>query len=341
MSTAYLQHRASVSLDAYVVDCTWSPDGNALAVAGGEGAVAIIDNVSSQPAVRQLGEHGMGTLAIAWQPRGNILASSGQEGVVSLWDATTGAALKSARPGTAWPEHLSWSSDGQHLAIAAGKTLALWAADGTLIHEFKQHGSTIAAIAWDKPGRDLAATTNGILWIHRIEPPKFTSRPFKMPASGLTAAFSPNSKVLASGLQDGTVRFWYLATGRDSQMQGYGSKVQLTAWSSNSRYLATSAGPQIVVWDFSGKGPERSKPITLDGHTERVDSLAFQPEGPWLVSGGRDWRVSLWAPGKSPKSVDAALTKSEVTVLRWSPDSRFVAVGERQGQVGIYEVVTT
>jgi WD40 repeat protein len=153
-------------------------------------------------------------------------------------------------------------------------------------------------------------------------------------------AFSPNAKVMAAGMQDGSVHFWYLATGLDSQISGYGAKVPLIEWSANSRYLATGAGSEVIVWDFSGKGPEGSRPLELRGHTDRVTCLAFQPGGPFLASGGRDWRVSLWWPGKVNQSVDAQLTSSDVTVVRFSPDGRLLAVGESNGKLSIYALVT-
>jgi WD40 repeat protein len=142
-------------------------------------------------------------------------------------------------------------------------------------------------------------------------------------------------------MQDGSVHFWYLASGRDSQVRGYSAKVQLTAWSANSRYLLTSAGPEIVAWDFTGRGPEGSRPLELSGHTERVECLAAHPSGPWLASGGRDWRVVLWSPGKATHAIDAHLLDAEISALRWSNDGRFLAAGGRNGQLAVYELVTS
>jgi WD40 repeat protein len=336
--SAMLTERAHVALDAYVADLAWSPDSASLAVAGGEGAVVLIEQVVTTPKSRTIGEHGMGVIAVSWQPGGNLFASTGQDGAVVLWDASSGNAAARIRPGIAWTEHIAFSPDGKLLATATGKVLALWDSTGQKVHAFEPLEGTIASIGWDKPGRDLAAASTGAVMVHRIEPPQFTPRKYSWPAACLTAAFSPNGKVLASGMQDGTVHFWYLTTGKDSQMRGYPTKVTLTEWSANGRYLATASGAAVVVWDFSGKGPEGSAPLELTGHTDRITHLAFQPNGAWLVSAGRDWRLTLWQPGKEKQAVDAHLTGGEITAVRWSPDGKCVAVGEAKGRVTIYEL---
>jgi WD40 repeat protein len=337
--SAVLTERSSVALDTYVVDIAWAPDNRAFAVAGGEGAVAVVENVAEKPTARVLGEHAMGAIAVAWQPGASIVASSGQDSAVVLWD-TTGGETKRLRPGTGWTEHLAWSPNGKMLATATGKVVSLWNGAAELVHKFEPHAATVAALTWDKPGRDLAAATQGAVCVHRVEPPNFSLRRYTWPAACLTAAFSPNGKVLVSGTQDGTVHFWNLATGKDSQMRGYATKVTLTEWSANSRFLATAAGNEVIVWDFGGKGPEGTHPLELRGHTERISALAFQPNGAWLVSAGRDWRISLWQPGKETVVVDAHLTSGEITAIRWSPDGQRLAVGESKGRVTLYDLVS-
>lgn len=337
MSAAVLNERASVALDNYVVDLAWSPDGQSIAVAGGEGAVALVSGVGGKLAAKTLGEHGMGAIAIAWQPGGNVIASSGQDSAVVLWDASSGASIKRIRPGMGWTEHIAFAADGKTLATATGKSLALWDAAGEKVHSFEPVAANIAAIAWDKPGREIAAASSGAVCVFKAEP-GYPMRKHSWPAACLTAAFSPNGRVLASGMQDGTVHFWLLMTGKDSQMRGYPSKVTLTEWSANSRYLATASGADVILWDFGGRGPEGTAPLELTGHTDRITHLAFHPEGPWLVSAGRDWRLTLWNPGKEKQAVDAHLTPAEITAVRWSGDGKRVAVGDAKGRVTIYEL---
>jgi WD40 repeat protein len=339
MTEARLTQRARVALDTYVVECAWSSDSSAVVIAGGEGAVLLMTDACTNPQVRTLGTHALGTLAVAWQPGSGTIASSGQDGAVMLWNAAASVPARRLNSSRTWTEQLAYSRDGK-LAAAAGKTLTIWSRAGDLIGALGAHASTIAAISWDASGRQLAAATHRAMWVHQVEPLPFASRAHEVQSACLTAAFSPDGRVLAAGMQDGAVHIWYRGTERDSHMRGYAARVALTQWSSNSRQLATSSGAQLVIWDFSGKGPEGSAPLELSAHTDRIDCLAYQSGGPWLVSGGRDWRVALWLPGKAPLPLDIHMTASEVSALRWSPDGRFLAVGERGGRLTLYELAT-
>lgn len=340
---AFLEPRAHARCDDYVVDLAWSPDSTAIAIAGGEGRVALASFSGDALTVRPIGEHAMGTLAVAWQPRGpastgDRFATSGQDGALVLWSAA-GVPLTRLRPGVAATGHLAFHPQGTRLASAAGRVVTLWSADGAQRLDLPPHTATVAAMAWDRPGRDLGVALNGGLVLHRFDTDPPTRRTLKWDGAALSIAFSPNGKAVACGMQDGSVHFWYLATGRDSQMRGYPARVSQTVWSHNGRYLATVAADTVVVWDFGGKGPEGTRPQQLRGHTDRIEALAFQPAGPYLVTGGRDWRVCLWLPGKIGQSLDAHLADAEISAIRWAPDNRHVAVGERQGTVTIYELV--
>jgi len=333
-----LEPRGTLSFDDYLADCAWSPDGRQLAVAGGEGNIGLA-SVSDTLALRNIGTHLLGTLAVAWQPRAQCFATSGQDGAIALWDAAAGTQLKRWKPAVAATQALAWSPDGQLLATAAGKVVSLWSASGDKVHAFAPAASTAVALAFDRPGSDIGVALNGEIAVHRVEKSRYETRRYKWPGACLTVNFSGNGRFLASGMADGSLHFWNRSTGKDSQMRGYDGKVQLVGWSDNSRYLASSAGNEVVLWDFSGRGPEGTKPIVLSGHTDRVDSFHWQPGGEHLVTGGRDWRLSLWRPAKAGQPVDVQMVDAEISAVRWSPDGKRVAVGEKQGRLTVFDLV--
>jgi WD40 repeat protein len=329
-----LRLRARVELGDYPVDAAWSPDGSALLVAGGEGALLLVP-VDTNASVRRIGQHPGGVLAVAWQKAGSAFVSSGQDGAVRLWDARTLEARAIQEAGE-WSEHLAFSDNGRLLAVSTGRVLRLFDSAGALQAQFTPHWGAIAALAWRPKVGEIAASGNGGVRIHRLEP-RLESRDYPWRGACLTASWNADGRVLAAGMQDGSVHLWYVASGTQSQMQGYGSKVSATDWSASGRYLVTAAGSSLIVWDFSGKGPEGSRPLELRSHSDRISALACRPSGAWFVSAARDRRLLLWRLGAGDAPQDAHLLPDECTVLRYARGGERLAVGDARGGLSIFD----
>ena len=84
--------------------------------------------------------------------------------------------------------------------------------------------------------------------------------------------------------------------------------------------------------------------MELNSHVERVECLAFQPEGPYLASGGRDWRLVLWRPGPAARgavsdaALDVQLLDAPVTQLAWSRDGKQLAAAQADGRLRFYSL---
>jgi WD40 repeat protein len=332
VSAPILQRQGEWSLGQYPVDVAFSPDGNVAIVAGGEGGLLRLDLRGDSPAER-IGEHAGGALAVAWQGGGALFASSGQDGEVRLWDSRTREA-RVIHATAEWSERLAFSGNGKWLAVANARRLHVFDAAGAEVAMLPEHAGNIAALGWRPRLNEVAALGNGGMRLHRIGTP-LVSRDHPWKGACLTASWRPDGSVLASGLQDGTVHFWNIAAGTQSEMKGYGAKVAHTAWTANGRYLVTAADRTAIAWEFAGRGPEGSEPLQLEAHTDRITQLATPVKGPYVASAARDCRLLLWRPASSDP-VDAELFAEEVALLRFTPDGRALLAVTRGGDAVLF-----
>jgi hypothetical protein len=74
--------------------------------------------------------------------------------------------------------------------------------------------------------------------------------------------------------------------------------------------------------------PHRRPSLTLRGHNDAVQALAFSPDSKLLVSGGRDGRVQAWDVTTGQRRWTRALLQTEgVGAVAFAPDGRSLAWG--------------
>src|SRR5437763_1563850 len=90
----------------------------------------------------------------------------------------------------------------------------------------------------------------------------------RLPGAAAAVAFSPDSKTLASGSGDRTIKLWDVASGKEqATLIGHTDYLFSVAYSPDGKTLASASRDMTIkLWDVL-TGKER---VTFKGHTEWV-----------------------------------------------------------------------
>ncbi|WP_437803258.1 pentapeptide repeat-containing protein [Sorangium sp. So ce693] len=115
-----------------------------------------------------------------------------------------------------------------------------------------------------------------------------------------------------------------------------GSRCNAVAISPDGTLLASGHSHGIVVWDMATGSALRR----LDGHTDRVTSVAFSPDGDTLASSSADCTVRLWDVSTGNVLCVLKGHSRHVNSVAFSPDGETLASGSSDRTVRLWQVAT-
>jgi WD40 repeat protein/tetratricopeptide (TPR) repeat protein/tRNA A-37 threonylcarbamoyl transferase component Bud32 len=332
-----------------------SPDGRRLATAGRDKVGRLWDGETAEPVGDAL-THRSEVDALAFSPDSQTLVTGGEDGYCRLWHAADGkpvlretevAGRKSfyqrslggrdgighilgGGRGDTWPK--PWEKPGHQLVWgpAQGKSSGRTGLDSE---------AAVYAMVYSADGRKLVTggRDGAILYdmLDRGPYPALSMRlevregplldPFTRPQSVppvYAVAFSPDSRLVATAAEDGTVQVWDAAkfdpeayVAKSSQIKDGKEFLQL-----EDEYRAA----KLVA------GPFR--------HEGEVVALAFSPDGKTLLTGGADKSARLWdlATGTARE----LRHQGPVVTLAFRPDGRECVTGSWDGTARLWDAVT-
>jgi WD40 repeat protein len=149
-----------------------------------------------------------------------------------------------------------------------------------------------------------------------------------------SVGFSPDGKLIVSGSDDSTIRFWDSQTGQPigTPFKGHTGLVNSVAFSPDGKSIVSGSHDSTIRFLDSQSGKSIGTPFK--GHTKTVSSVAFSPDGKSIVSGSWDKTIRLW-DSQSGKSIGTPFKGHTdlVNSVAFSPDGKSIVSGSHDSTI--------
>jgi serine/threonine-protein kinase len=330
---------------------TWCPDGNGLVLSGGTHVFRVnAETLKEEWDV----DAAKNVRSLAISPDGRRVAAGVMDGNVHVWDVTGEkprevATLKAERmeknpeqlrDNQRWVDAVTFLGDNQRLAaMYTGGFVSTWSLDQQPIREEPFEVGPVGSLAYDERTKQLAVGATGVHLFDCSGPvPKLTRQFGQEAGHYLHVAFAPNGNQLVTGGQNGVIRVWDVATGKEAQpLRGPVGPIRTISFLNDDRRLAMAGSGGRGVWDIAAGKEERRLDEVRPGADWR---LSISPDGRHALCGDDGARLELWDL-ETGKQIRLLVGHSGgIADLALSSDGRRALSGSSDATVRLWNVET-
>jgi WD40 repeat protein len=305
-----------------------APDGQSLAVSGGDGSVRIWEFRQGSETRRLSGVPGW--LPISFSPDGRYLVTADQAGTVTFWDPATWQEAGRFSAENAIND-ATFSPDGRLLlTVEADYVVRIREVpSGDLIQSLAGHEDDVLSARFSPDGtRILTTSSDGAagIWSTQTGRPRMGFLQHVDEATGAygvqDGVFTPDGLGALTIGVDGIARLWDPDTGQELlTFEKHERPAAAVAISPDGREVMTGGADRTVrLWDSESGDSIR----VLEGHREMILDVAFGMDRRFLFSTSLDGTVRVWdrATGR-PAATLMSFRDGEWAVV--DPEGRFDA----------------
>ncbi|PLN81768.1 WD40 repeat-like protein [Aspergillus taichungensis] len=151
-------------------------------------------------------------------------------------------------------------------------------------------------------------------------------------------AFSPDSKVLATGSRDKTIKLWDTNTGALQQtLKGHSSRVKAVAFSLDGQTLVSGSEDNMInVWDTSAGAVQHS----FSDRSGKMTSMDISPNGHLIAFGFNNGTIHLWDANTRVMRQTFKNHTGAMRAVSISPDGQLLVSSSHVGATKIWDIST-
>lgn len=333
--------------DRRIPEVAFDPEGRMLALLEGTESLVVWDFSEGRLSNRRQYSPGMGTSALVWHPGGQQIVLGHSDGSLAWVDAAEMAEIRRVPGSGAGVLHLAFDGDGAFLASGCGDgRIRVWSEDEEeALLTLPGQGRVFAVTFQAGTGKLASAGTDPT--IHLWDPGLFQplSRVALQGRSSVQqVVLDPDGRWLVAGDLNGrVVRVSFSGSGEIEEIPvDTGGEVGGMALAGN-QLLWSGAEGRFGLWDLEGG----SKPLAWHVQGINRTAVALQKDGAAFATGSEVGRISIWR--RNPESGDfretslptePGQTLGRTMDLSFSPDGRFLASGDNDDNVLLWDVTS-
>ncbi|MEZ6087643.1 MAG: WD40 repeat domain-containing protein [Pirellulaceae bacterium] len=268
-----------------------SADGDRIATAGydipgddsGNYAIRIWD-LATKKQVRMISANCDSINAIAFSPDGSRVAVGDRDGTVACWNVQTGKFLFQSASTEAETQGVVFSANGKFIISGSDKYYSLDGNTGRKLGELKTHdGWAVNCMAISDDGKLIVSTCGSEGVVLRAANMSTMHLLRGHSRSVDVIAISKDTKRIATGCYDGSIKLWDTASGKElTSIKAHSADgVVSLAFFCQDRYLASGGQDgKLRIWNVATGEAEQS----IDATTLVVDAIAATPDGKTLIN---------------------------------------------------------
>ncbi len=213
----------------------------------------------------------------------------------------------------------AFSPDGQSILTTANNQVTLW--DTKTGKELLKIDipNNEGSVTFSPDGTKLLAATQENLakiWDASSGKELFTLKGHK--AQVIATHYFPDGKKILTLDSDGVGKIWDARTGESLYSTLKDTAIQPAVFSANGHFATRSTDNKVIIWNAEGIALAE-----LKGHKSTILSMAFSPDGTYLITGAKDNTAKIWNTSTGQK-VSILPHADFVSFVAYSPDAKHI-----------------